>query len=155
MTTTTRKDDPKAAPQASPRASPAPLVTTSTVTNTFLYHFRNLPQFGGMLDNRQPGPASAQGTATPLTAAATQVTQSVASGSLILKSILDGNAQSWVIVVNVSGQTVLIYPAAGENLGGTLNASLSVPSGQCAIFLPVLNAVPGGGGPDWRCAVFT
>jgi hypothetical protein len=109
---------------------------------------------GGLVDNVQAGPASNQGTAVPLKATKTILTQpAAANGSLVLKPILDGSANTWVIVVNVSGQTVLIYPAVGENLGGTLNASLTVPSGQCAICFPVLNAI--GGGPDWRCAVFT
>jgi hypothetical protein len=82
--------------------------------------------------------ANSQGTAWPLLSAATRVTTSVANGSLILKSILSGEASPnplmWVI--NDSPNTIKVFPASGENQNGVANAALSIPSGQSGFFFP-------------------
>jgi len=120
--------------------------------------------FGGLggwpmpfMDNIGTGPASAQGTAVLATPTVVRVTKSVASGSLILPSILTNEADPMTIVINDSGQTVLVYAAKGESMDGSLNGNRSVATGGVAFFLRVRDAeaVGGGAGPDWRSNVIT
>lgn len=96
------------------------------------------------------GPASAQLIAQPMLWRAVRVKEAVANGSLVLKSILSEEAPNYCFVINDSGQTIKVYCAAGENLNGSANASLSIPTGESAIFIPVPNEA--GGTTDWRAA---
>jgi hypothetical protein len=122
----------------------------SNVNMAFLY-FASLGP-GRFVDNRAPGPASNQTTATPLLSPTTRVTvATVANGSFVLPSIGGGGVGVWAdrVLVNDSGQPVIVYCAVGENLNGTANGSLTIPAGQTGYFMPVLpNVVPGA--LDWR-----
>jgi uncharacterized NAD(P)/FAD-binding protein YdhS len=117
-----------------------------------------LGQLGfAVLDNVEPGPASTQATATPISAEAVRVTKSVANGSLSLKSVLGVDAPPMVFVINDSANTIVVYCAPANNgvnekHNGTNNANLSVAAGASAVFV---RADQSGGGPDWRSAAIT
>lgn len=78
------------------------------------------------------------------------------NGSMILKSSLSNDAPPLAFVVNDSANTIRVFSFAGENLNGSLNGSLSIPSGQSGIFIKVPPATTKGGGgggtTDWRAA---
>jgi hypothetical protein len=101
--------------------------------------------------------ASQQATGTPVIGDAFRVTNSAANGSCVLKSSLSNEACPLVFVINDSPNTIRIYAAPGENMGGVLNSFLAIPSGQSGIFVrvPVQVQKGGGGGgtADWRSAV--
>jgi hypothetical protein len=103
------------------------------------------------LDDVTASSTTTQAGATAITAECTRVTLSPANGSLILRSLTTLDAPPIVFVVNDSANTIKVYPATGENLSGTQNASLSIPSGESGIFV----SVPNGNGDtqDWRSAV--
>lgn len=112
----------------------------------------NLAMNGYLIDDdKVAGAANAQGTANRLLGQCNRCVSAVANGSFILPSILSGEAAWMVFVVNDSLNTIKVFCAAGENLNGVANASLSVPSGQAGIFIPVPNSH--GGTTDWRSAV--
>jgi hypothetical protein len=97
------------------------------------------------------GAASAQGTAQPVVGLQTRVKVSAASGSLVLGSLLSRETPvQFHFVVNETAGAVLVYSALGETQNGVANASLSIPSGQSAIFVPVANSA---GTIDWRSSV--
>lgn len=100
------------------------------------------------------GPATTQNTATRLSGPICRCTKSVASGSFILPSIGTGEANDGVIVINDSGQTILVYPAAGEKMIGSANSPFSVTNGNSAFFTPIVTSL--GNNPttlDWRPAL--
>lgn len=107
-------------------------------------------------DGLVAGPANAQGTAVSIIGELARCISAVANGSFILKSSLSNEAPPLVFVVNDSANTIKVFAFAGENLNGSLNAALSIPSGQSGIFIrvPVQQQKGGGGGGtlDWRAA---
>jgi hypothetical protein len=101
------------------------------------------------------GPAAAQATAVRMNNAVVRCTKGAATGSFILPSILSGEANEFMMLVNDTAVALNVYPWVGEKLGGTLNAAASVPAGTTGIFLPILNGVNNPTTLDWRPAIFT
>ncbi len=97
-----------------------------------------------------------QALSVPVFGELTRVVSAPANGALILKSLLSNDAPPLVFVVNDSAQTIVVFCFKGENLNGSLNGSLSIPSGQSGIFVRVPpTAAKGGAGvgtTDWRSA---
>ena len=125
-----------------------------TVANNALIY--NLALIGTpIFDNLAAGPASAQGTATRMLGEMNRVTTSVSNGSCILGSSNTGDAASMTFVVNDSPNAILVYPFTGEFNNGTVNATLSIPAGQCGFFIRVTNdiAVKNATSPGWRSNV--
>lgn len=101
-----------------------------------------------------PGPAATQNTATRINSPLTHVLKSVSTGSLILPSILNGEANELMWVVNDTGVTVNVYPAVGEKTNGGLNTAFAVTAGVAAVFVPILNSTLNYPSTlDWRCAL--
>jgi len=102
-----------------------------------------------------------QATATRCTGQVTRFITVPASGAAVLPSLVSVEAQSLVFVINDGANALAVFPFTGETRNGTLNSSLSVPSGQSAIFIKVQAAsvgkgggiVPGSFSNDWRSAV--
>jgi hypothetical protein len=120
----------------------------STANTALLY---NLALLGTPVDDDiiGNGVASSQAGAPVLRSELTRITKAAANDSFVLKSILSGEANSLTFVVNDSANTIKVFCAIGETLGGVLNSSLSIPTGQSGIFVRVPNAL---GTPDWRAA---
>jgi hypothetical protein len=101
-----------------------------------------------------PGPAATQNTATRINSPLTHVLKSVSTGSLQLPSILNGEANELMWVVNDTGVTVNVYPAAGEKTNGNLNTAFAVTANISAVFVPVLNSTLNYPSTlDWRCTL--
>lgn len=101
-----------------------------------------------------PGPAAAQNTATRMNSPLTHVLKSVSTGSLQLPSILNGEANELMWVVNDTGVTVNVYPAVGEKTNGNLNTAFAVTANVSAVFVPVLNSTLNYPSTlDWRCTI--
>jgi hypothetical protein len=98
-----------------------------------------------------------QATGVAVIGDAFRVTNSVSNGACVLKSSVSNESCPLVFVVNDSPNTIKVFCSPGENLGGSLNASLSIPTGQSGIFVrvPVQVQKGGGGGgtADFRAAV--
>lgn len=126
----------------------------STANDALLY---NLGLLGfPVTDDVLIAAGTTQAGASPLIGDLIRVTSSIANGALVLKSSVSQEAPPLLFVVNDSAQTIKVFCFAGENLNGTLNSSLSISSGQSAIFVRVpVQTVKGGGGGgtiDWRAA---
>lgn len=133
-----------------------------SVANTALLY--NLGVEGFLVsDDLSAGPATARATALRLPSQLNRVTVSVANGACCLPSIISGEAAWIVFVVNDSPNTIVVGAAAPgggastqETINGTATTSnygagtLSIPSGQSGIFVPVPNGK--GGTLDWRAA---
>jgi hypothetical protein len=103
-----------------------------------------------------PGPAATQNTATRINSPLSRVLKSVSTGSLILPSILNGEANEMMVVVNDSPNTINVYPAVGEKTNGSLNTAVSVATGASGVFVPVLNSANNYPSTlDWRTAVIS
>lgn len=101
-----------------------------------------------------PGPAATQNTATRINSPLTHVLKSVSTGSLQLPSILNGEANELIWVVNDTAVTVNVYPAPGEKTNGNANTAFAVTAGVTGAFIPVLNSVNNYPSTlDWRCAL--
>jgi hypothetical protein len=101
-----------------------------------------------------PGPAAAQSTATRINSPLSRVLKSVSTGSLILPSILSGEANELLWVMNDSPNTINVYPASGEKTNGPLNTAFQITTGLTGVFVPVLNSVNNYPSTlDWRSAV--
>jgi hypothetical protein len=101
-----------------------------------------------------PGPAATQNTAARISNQLMRVTKSVATGSLILPSILNGEANEMITVVNDSPSTINVYPATGEKTNGNLNTAFQITTGLSGVFFPVLNSTNNYPSTlDWRCAL--
>jgi hypothetical protein len=98
-----------------------------------------------------------QAAAVPCIGDLIRVVKSVSNGSLILKSRLTGEAPGLVFVLNDSASTIVVFCWQGENMSGSLNGSLSIPSGQGGIFVGSFAVAKGGvataNPTDWRVAV--
>jgi|SRR5579883_1934261 len=117
----------------------------------------NLALQGFAVTDNQAAQNTAQATGTSIVGDLFRVTTAVNNGACVLKSSISNEASPLVFVVNDSASTIKVYPAVGESMGGTTNASLSIPSGQSGIFVRVPPQVQrgggGGGNGDWRNAV--
>lgn len=82
-----------------------------------------------------------------------RVNKSATDAGIILPSILSGEAEAPVIVINDSANTLKVYPAAGEKLNGSLNTAVSVTTGQVFMAFPDFNFL--GGTLDWRGAAIS
>lgn len=103
------------------------------------------------------GPAAAQNTATKLTNALSRCLKAASTGSFVLPTILTGDANEPMILVNDSANSVNVYPGLGEKInGGSANAPIAVAAGASLVVFPVLNS-PGvyPSTLDWRGAVIT
>ena len=120
-----------------------------TVANTALLF--NLGISGFLVNDDNIAIGATQGTAWRAGGQLTRIIGGVSNAGLVLPSILSGEAAWLTFVINDGLNTYKIYPSTGESMGGTLNASLSIPAGQSGIFVPVFNSK--GGTTDWRSAV--
>lgn len=100
------------------------------------------------------GPAATQNTATRINSPLTHVLKSPSTGSFILPSILNGEANELMWVVNDTGNTINVYPAVGEKTNGTPNAAFQITANIAAVFVPVLNSTANYPSTlDWRCTL--
>jgi len=123
----------------------------SVTNNAVLFVFSN---DGQTIVELVPGPAAAQNTAVRINNEVIRVLKSVSTGSLQLPSMLNGEANEAIVVVNETAVTINIYPAVGEKTNGNTNTAFQITTGISGIFIPVLASV--GNYPstlDWRCAL--
>jgi hypothetical protein len=94
---------------------------------------------------------SVQGTAWSIKRSC-RVNNAAANAGVILPSILNGEAEAPIVVVNDSAQSIKVYPASGEKVNGSLNTAVTLTTGQCIFLFPDFNWL--GGTLDWRGAAF-
>lgn len=120
----------------------------STTNDALMY---DLGVLGVPINDNLAATNTTQATATIAFTAANRVTKASASGTVVIKA---SAVITWVI--NESGQTILVYPEIGDSMNGSLNGSLSIPTGEFGVFVHVpTQIVRGGGGggtKDWRSA---
>lgn len=123
----------------------------SVTNNAVLFVFSN---DGQNIVELVPGPAATQNTAVRINNEIIRVLKSVSTGSLILPSILNGEANEAIFVVNETGVTINVYPAVGEKTNGGLNTPFQITTAISGVFIPVLNSVNNYPSTlDWRCAL--
>ena len=93
-----------------------------------------------------------QAGAWPIKGEAARVTVASAGSSMLLKSVLSGDASPMTFIINDSGQAVSVFPALGEQNNGSTNGSLSIPAGQSGVFVRVPNNLAGSSS-GWRSSV--
>jgi hypothetical protein len=93
-----------------------------------------------------------QAGAYPIKGETSRVTVASAGSSMLLKSVLSGDAAPMTYVINDSGQAISVFPAVGEQNNGGTNTSLSIPAGQSGVFVRVPNNLAGSSS-GWRSAV--
>jgi hypothetical protein len=78
-----------------------------------------------------------QALATPVSSPVARfvTAKSAGTGTTILKSLLTGEAQYMIFIINDSPFTIIIYPASGEYLNTVQNGTLSLATGQTAVGL--------------------
>jgi hypothetical protein len=105
-------------------------------------------------DQTAGGPAGSvvQAGATPVIGEGIRVTRGAAGTSVIMKSVLSGDAAPLTFVVNDGPNSINAFPAVGEFNNGVVNQVLAVPAGQSAIFVRVPNNLAGSSS-GWRSAV--
>src|SRR5260221_12949088 len=74
-----------------------------------------------------------QAAAHPVRGETVRVTAASANSSMRMKSIVTGEAAPITFVINDSAFTIVVFCEVGEKLNGTLNSSLSIPTGQSGI----------------------
>jgi hypothetical protein len=99
--------------------------------------------------------AAAQAGATRVNNVISRVIRSIATGSLILPSILTGEANEPIYVVNDSPNSVNVYPAVGEKTNGNANTAVAVAAGAVGVFIPILSSTNNPTTLDWRTAVIS
>jgi hypothetical protein len=87
-----------------------------------------------------------QATAVPVIGSLVRVIKSPANGAMVMKSNVGLDLAILTFIVNDSANTVVIFSAIGESLGGSTNGSISIPSGQSAVLVKVPAQVQKGGG---------
>lgn len=123
----------------------------SVVNNAVLFVFSN---DGQNVVELVPGPANTQNTAVRINNEVVRVLKSVATGSLQLPSILNGEANEAIVVVNETAVTINIFPALGEKTNGNLNTAFAVTTAISALFIPVLNSVNNyPSSLNWSCTL--
>jgi hypothetical protein len=105
-------------------------------------------------DQTAGGPAAStvQAGATAVIGNGIRTTRGAAGTSVIMKSVLSGDAAPITFVVNDGPNSINAFPAVGEFNNGTVNQVLAVPAGQSAIFVRVPNNLAGSSS-GWRSAV--
>lgn len=84
---------------------------------------------------------------TRLNAGMNQFTVVASAGdSALLPAILNGEAEGHVIVINDTATSMNVFPAVGENMNSTPNASAAVPANSAAFFMLIISAT------NWRSA---
>lgn len=103
------------------------------------------------------GPAAAQNTATRLTNRFSRCIKAASTGSVVLPSILSGEANEPMLVMNDAANSINVYPGLGEKInGGSANAPIAVAAGASIMLFPVLNSPQVYPSTlDWRGAVIT
>ena len=125
----------------------------SVTNNAVLFVFSN---DGQTIVELVPGPAATQNTAVRINNELIRVLKSVATGSLILPSILTGEANEAIVVVNETAVTINVYPFTGEKTNGGLNTAFQITTAISGIFIPVLNSVNNYPSTlDWRCSLIS
>jgi hypothetical protein len=125
----------------------------SVTNNAVLFVFSN---DGQTIVELVPGPAAAQNTAVRINNEVIRVLKSVSTGSLILPSMLTGEANEAVVVANETAVTINVYPALGEKTNGNLNTAFQITTNVSGIFIPVLASVNNYPSTlDWRCSLIT
>jgi hypothetical protein len=128
----------------------------STTNDSAMY---NLGILAFALNDNNSANSTTQATATPIIGEIFRVLQSVASGIVLLKSILTKEAPPVVFVLNDSPNTIIANCWPGEKLNGVTNGTLSIASGAFGFFMQVPTQIARGGGGggtlDWRAAVVT
>jgi hypothetical protein len=137
----------------------------STTNNAIIAGLTNInPPM--LYDNLYAGVTLAQATALRLLSSVNRITQSPATGSAVLPSILYNEAQFPVFVINDSPQTILVGAQAGEKVNGVATTTnygagtLSLATGTTGVFFPVPAMFKNQGGAlggtlDWRAAVIS
>lgn len=90
-----------------------------------------------------------QAGAHPIRGETVRVTQASAGSSMLLKSVLSGDAAPLTFVINDSAVSINVFPAVGEQNNGVTNAVLAIPAGQSGIFVRVPNNLAGSSS-GWR-----
>lgn len=127
-----------------------------SVANTALLYNLGLEGFF-VSDDLSAGVAGARATALRLPSQLNRVVSAPANGACALPSILSGEAAWIVFVVNDSAQAIVVGASPGETVNSVATnaamstGTLSIPSGQSGIFVPVPNGR--GGTLDWRSTV--
>lgn len=98
------------------------------------------------------GAATVQAGATAVIGEAVRILRASAGASVILKSVLGGDAAFLTWIINDSPNSINTFPAVGEFNNGVVNQVLAVPAGQSAIYVRVPNNL-GGSSSGWRSAV--
>src|SRR5260221_4450128 len=78
-------------------------------------------------------PSTALNTQTgayPVRGETVRVTVAPATASMILRSVISGDAAPMTFVVNDSANAINVFPAVGEQNNGVTNAALSIPARQ-------------------------
>lgn len=96
--------------------------------------------------------STVQAGATAILGEGIRVTRGAAGTSVILKSVLSGDAGPLTWVINDGPNSINAFPAPGEFNNGGANQVLAVPSGQSAVFVRVPNNLAGSSS-GWRSAV--
>jgi hypothetical protein len=93
-----------------------------------------------------------QAGATAIVGMCIRVLRGAAGTSVILKSVLSGDAAPMTYVINDGPNAINLFPAPGEANNGGVNQVLSVPAGQSAICIRVPNNLAGSSS-GWRTSV--
>lgn len=99
-----------------------------------------------------PSGPTTQATALPIIGQVVRVMFGVSNMALVLPDIQLGTSDTIVFVVNESANAVVVFPAVAgtgnpaQQMNGTNNASLSIPSGQTGIFSMINQTRVGKGG---------
>lgn len=119
-----------------------------STTNTAL--IGHLGREGYSLDDaKTAGTASSQSGANAITSQCSRITSAVANGSMILRSILSNDCPDMCFVINDSAQAIKVFAFAGENVNGSLNASLTIAAGAFGLFSRIKSTL------DWRAAAIS
>src|SRR5689334_6044377 len=97
-------------------------------------------------DNCQSSVTATQTGAPVLPGAKNRITAGASTQSFCLEAITTGEAgQDIVWVINDGPNQANIYPAVGEKMNGTTNATQTIAAGATGIFVRIRNP-----NPDWR-----
>lgn len=96
--------------------------------------------------------STVQAGATAIISEGIRVLRGAAGTSLVLKSVLSGDAAPMTFVINDGPNSINLFPAPGEFNNGGANQVLAVPAGQGAICIRVPNNLAGASS-GWRSSV--
>lgn len=125
-----------------------------SLANQSLYNALSLA--GTVLDDGATAGGAAgsvvQAGATPVVGEGVRILRGAAGTSVILKSVLSGDAGPLTWIINDGPNSINSFPAPGEFNNGVVNQVLAIPAGQSAIFVRVPNNLAGSSS-GWRSAV--